>query len=369
MTPRKPYNVQVRQMAGRCIQLRYWDPRERKYVRKSSGTWDLREAKELAKQLEAELRIAGCVPDRHIPWSGFVRAYEQGHLSALDGDTQTKAHTVFRHVREILRPRSLADVAQPAALVFLRTRLLDGRSPFTVRSYMGQLMAALGWAEEVGYLPNRPRLPRMKLPKVRAKGRPITDREFGRMLRATRHVVRRSHHWRHVLWGLWLSGLRLGELMDMHWTDPLHIRPVWPESGYPVLEIPADKQKSPRDDCIPLLPSLELLLSKLPSRDGYVFQFPGTIVPRVTLIDASRVISQIGELAEVVVAPGKTASAHDLRRSCADRLLASRVDPRVVQRILRHTSLRITEDYYSGHDVQRDAEYLQQVLGKTKGAA
>ena len=77
-------------------------------------------------------------------------------------------------------------------------------------------------------------------------------------------------------------------------------------------------------------------------------------------------------VAEVVVEPEnrhtgravKYASAHDLRRSCAERLLDARVPPLTIARVLRHESWETTRRHYAPGDVQKDAGLLRELLGQ-----
>ena len=47
-------------------------------------------------------------------------------------------------------------------------------------------------------------------------------------------------HWRHYLRGLWASGLRLGESLDLWWDRPEKIFPVFPRDGRPMLQVPGE---------------------------------------------------------------------------------------------------------------------------------
>lgn len=58
----------------------------------------------------------------------------------------------------------------------------------------------------------------------------------------------------------------------------------------------------------------------------------------------------------------EVASAHDLRRTCADRLEEAGVDPLVIGRIMRHKSYETTRRFYATGNVQRDARRLHEVL-------
>jgi len=75
------------------------------------------------------------------------------------------------------------------------------------------------------------------------KGRPITREEFERMLKAT-DVVRPNDAaiWKGLLEGLWLSGLRLGEALELSWDIDAGIS-VDLTGKYPCLIISAESEK------------------------------------------------------------------------------------------------------------------------------
>jgi len=219
------------------------------------------------------------------------------------------------------------------------------------------------------------------------KGRPISLDEFKEMLKATPLVVgaEAAESWKHVLRGLWESALRLDELMHMAWDSPNSIRPIWQDGQLPVLNIPAALQKNDTEESIPLLPWFEAVLLETPPdrRTGWVFN-PASLQPRLgrrvhpcrpNADWVGRIISRIGEKAGVVVEPAdertgrptKYASAHDLRRSCGERLREAGVPPLVICRVMRHSSWETTRKHYAPGDVQQDAEVLRAALGKAGG--
>jgi len=183
------------------------------------------------------------------------------------------------------------------------------------------------------------------------------------------------------------SALRIDGIMHLAWDQPGTIRPVWSRGRLPVLEIPAALQKSATEEAIPLLPGFEAVLLETPEpeRIGSVFE-PGRLqgkvkrrqrrdLPRDWRPDADwvgKIIARIGHKAGVVVVPTdpatgkqtKHASAHDLRRSCAERLLHAGVPPQVVQMVLRHARFTTTWKYYAAGDMQKAAGALRAYLGK-----
>lgn len=127
---------------------------------------------------------------------------------------------------KILKPKTLADIADPNSLQRLQAQLLAGsnsrrqkpRSNHTVRGYMNSILAALNWAHLQGWLPTAAKIRKIKTSTQKVmKGRPITTDEFELMLKATPTVVgnEAAQSWVHVLRGLWTSALRLDELMHV----------------------------------------------------------------------------------------------------------------------------------------------------------
>ena len=203
------------------------------------------------------------------------------------------------------------------------------------------------------------------------------------MLDSTPDVVgaEAATSWQFILSGLWNSALRMDELMHLSWDMPGTIRPIWVAGKNPVLEIPASMQKNDTDETIPLLPWFEdvLLSVEEERRAGWVFS-PASLQlklgrkvshlrPKSDWV--ARVISKIGKAAGIVVEeadiktgrPKKYASAHDLRRSCGERLRNAGVPPLLICRVMRHSSWETTRRHYAPGDVQIEAAKLRQILG------
>ena len=73
----------------------------------------------------------------------------------------------------------------------------------------------------------------------------------------------------------------------------------------------------------------------------------------------SKLVTKIGEKARIIVNPtdGKTASAHDLRRTFASRW-ARKVAPAVLQKLMRHARIDTTMGFYVDLDVDEMADDL-----------
>lgn len=401
---RKVPKVRIVRPSGRPFQLRYKCPIEQREIRISVGSRDEDEAEQLKSELEAKLVLgmetrpgkeAMVGPD--MDWSDFREQYRVLHLMTVRDGTATHAESRLDLAERILKPKTLGDVADPNALQQLQAKLLAGansrrkkpRSAHTVRGYMNSVLAALNWAYLQGWLPTAPKVRKIKTPKQKVmKGRPISVEEFQKMLDATATVVgeKAADSWKHILRGLWESALRLDELMHVSWDKPGTIRPVWKEKQLPILTIPAAMQKNDTEESIPLLPWFEAVLLETPpgKRTGWVFNPESLQLKlgrkvRQQRPDAEwvgKIIARIGKEAGIIVEPAdertgrptKYATAHDLRRSCGERLRNAGVPPLVICRVMRHSSWETTRKHYAPGDIQRDAEVLRSTLGTAEPA-
>ena len=397
--------VFIARPSGRPFQLRYVCPVENRPVRISVGSRDEEDAARMKAELEAKLLLGiDTRPGKEKPagpdmaWDDFREQYRVLHLATVRDSTTIHAESRLDLAERILKPKTLADVADPNALQRLQAKLLAGeqsrrkkpRSAHTVRGYMNSVLSAMNWAYLQGWLPTAPKLRKIKTPKQKAmKGRPITADEFRKMLDATAKIVgeEAADPWQYVLRGLWESALRLDELMHVSWDKPGTIRPVWKDGRHPILEIPATMQKNDTDETIPLHPWFEAVLLETPEgqRTGWVFN-PASLQlklgrgenhPRPDAEWVGKVIGRIGKEAGIEVEPSdehtgrptKYATAHDLRRSCGERLREAGVPPLVICRVMRHSSWETTRKHYAPGNVQSDAEVLRSVLAAKEKAA
>jgi integrase len=363
----------------RSLMLRYTDPTDGRQKTKSAKTRSRKEALKAAGQWQDELRNGRYHAASTMTWQDFRQRYENEVLAGLADGTDHKAQGVFNHVESILNPMLLRHLTEQR-ISYLQAELRNrGRSKATIKGILAHLGAALRWAAKMKLIPTAPVIESPKRAKgsTLMKGRPIVLEEFERMLAAVERVVdaprklpngavaaslHRAASWRHYLRGLWLSGLRLGESLDLTWErndDGLYVD----LSGRrPMLRISADAEKGNKDRLLPCSPEFAEFLLATPEveRVGYVFN-PLAEHPcggsRLGNSQTGRTISAIGRAAGVKVSDKKFASAHDLRRSFGERW-ASRVMPQVLMELMRHESIETTLRFYVGKNAERTADVL-----------
>lgn len=354
--------VKVVLRGGRGYVLRWRDPETGAWKEKAAKTTSKKEAEKLAAQLEADLTQGRYVAPSKVTWDDFRLAFEAEKLRSLAARSMNSYRSALNHVENALHPEKLSEV-DAAAISRLQNRLRgNGLRESSIATHLRHIRAALKWAYDLGMLVQ---LPKFQMPK-RARGqrlmrgRPITREEFERMLNACDAVrPNDSADWKGLLDGLWCSGLRLSESLELSWNSDAGIS-VDLSGKFPCFVIAAESEKGFQDRRLPITPEFVELLHRTPLkyRLGKVF----VIAQRGTGLDrVSRIIVSIGKKAKVLVnkEQGKFASAHDLRRAFGTRW-ATRVMPAVLQQLMRHASIETTLKYY----VEQNAELLGAELWK-----
>ncbi len=350
--------------------IRYEDPETGRTLQKSTGTIKKKDAERLLGEFRADLLNARYAGPANSFWTTFRDKYEADVLSGLADKTVKKTDTVLDAVERILRPKKLGDLTADRISTFVSELRQGGRAETTIASYLAHLRAALSWAVSVKLLASVPKIKKPKRAKLlkKPKGRAPTEEEFKRILDAVPEVVgsKRAVSWQHLIEGLWWSGLRLGEALELWWDrdDKLCIDLT---QGRPLLRIPAELEKGHQDRLLPIAPEFAELLLRTPpeERTGRVFRPASEKEGKdsLTIIRIIKIMALIGEKSGVVVnidpktTRKKFASAHDFRRAFGDRW-ALRVMPPVLMQLMRHESIETTMRFYVGRNVQATADVV-----------
>ena len=481
--------------------LKFYCPLRRKRIRRSCGTRDRREARRILRECRERLLNGEYIasngaiteehafgpgkknssePDEPKTWQWCHDRYREHRTPRIRESSLDEAlvrlglaERIFEQNRKsqgLAEGLLVTEVMTLDMLEFLQDRLLAGeesrldrRSPSTVNSQMGAVMAFVRFCFVRGWIPSVPPIEKLDIEEP-MKGRPITPEEFERMLAAVPGVVgtESAPSWEFALNILWQSAFRVSDLMDFSWDDDRHIHPVWPKSrkAHPTIVIPST-QKNGRNQEVPMLPGLQELLESVPQqeRSGWIADpqcinrsaqpvaewfrptdddlkrlaerfsnasiaracnvMPKTVKnwltraginreaefrsstgeipdaeisalrknaerrqsqtaqrsPRPAPEKVGRIISDIGKAADIVVQREdprtgrrkKFASAHDLRRGCAQRLINAGVSAETLKVIMRHASFATTEKHYGAfRSAQSAARELVERLENAK---
>ena len=283
--------------------LKFFCPIRKKRVRKNCGTRDRREARRILRECQERLlngeyaASCGAITKDHV----VLPSSRVPNVSTTESKSWQECYDRYREHRATrIRESSLVDVVSRLSLAerifdgyqadqglpegllvtqvmtldmleYLQNRLLAGdecrydvRSPNTVNSIMGAVMAFVRFCHTRGWIPSVPHVEKFDVEEV-MKGRPVTGEEFERMLEATPLIVGKQSaaSWQFSLRVLWESGFRIGDLMDFCWDDTRHIHPKWPNrtGHHPTIVVPSS-QKNGRVQEIPMLRSEERRVGK-----------------------------------------------------------------------------------------------------------
>ncbi|QDT84780.1 tyrosine-type recombinase/integrase [Gimesia chilikensis] len=366
--------------------VRWTDPVTFRERRRSTKTRIKRDAERYALKIEKELNQGTHYDLCKISWQEFRTRYETEVIPGLAQRTSEKVSVVFNAVQQIVKPKLLLQVDSNSISKMVKHYRKKGLQEITIRSNLAHLKAALNWAKQIRLLhvvPDFPKLKRARTEKV-MRGRPLCLEEFERMLASVSNIItikgdskeckqkeaEIQESWKFYLRGLWYSGLRLSESLELYWDreDKLSVD----LSGkYPMLRIRAEAEKGNKDRLLPIVPEFASFLEEVPEdlRTGPVFN-PRAIKcyqERMTAAAVSKKIADIGEDANIVVGDkgnidkktGKRkprfASAHDLRRSFGERW-AMKVMPQALMQLMRHESMETTLKFYVGRNAEKIAE-------------
>lgn len=312
----------------------------------------------------------------------FRQRYVREHLSTLKPNSQALFSTAWSAVESVIRPSVLSDIDGAALSRFvselrrqgLRSRLdakkrnFGGSSFSTISAYLAHVKVALRWAVRVGLLQSVPPFPKLKATKGQdsmMRSRPVNGEQFDRLLMATKKIRKTDYLvWRRFLKGMYLSGMRLGEAVSLSWDFQASFAVIM-DGPRPLFRIRSDGEKGGQDRLLPMAPEFAEFLSRCPpsKRRGKVFRIG------VDRRSAGRIVSQIGRRARVVTgSTGKTATAHDLRRSFGTRW-AAKVMPADLQILMRHSSIQTTMRYYVLVDALELSERLHRIEGGVAGGS
>ena len=211
------------------------------------------------------------------------------------------------------------------------------------------------------------------------KGRPITAEEFDRLLLQVKEPFMRAiQHdgWKHLLNGLWWSGLRLEESLNLYW-DRLDRISIDLTSGRPVLRIPAEMEKGNQDRLYPVATEFSQMILAVPEPDRRgpfftVLTKQGKPYSR-SRHTVGKIIAELGRRAGIVTnvshksGDKQCATAHDLRRSFGERW-TKRVEAPFLQKMMRHSSIATTLRYYASRDAIDAAAHIDAAFNRAQAS-
>lgn len=292
------------------------DPITEKKVTKSTGKTTEREARVFAGRKLAELE-QGDYQKTDIAWSDFKSLFIEQHVNPMRLNSRNTVIATLNAIEEHISPAKLSRLTANAISDFATKLRATGITEASVKRHLSVVRTLLNWARRMRMIRE---VPHIAMPRRVGgmKGRDPSREELERMLDCTAAVVdkdrkqkgrektNRAPSWKFLIEGLWWSGLRLDEAMNLHWTDDSKLS-VDLGGKRPRFKIQADAEKGGKYRLLPMAPEFAMMLLAIPEeqRRGYVFNpEPYDNGPRLLSDWVSKVISQIGKKANVKVSAG-----------------------------------------------------------------
>lgn len=358
--------VRVADIGRPSLVLRWIDPLSGAERQRTTGTNKRADALRQAGKLQAELNEGRYVEASRMSWAELREMYmlekAPTQKPATVGSTLTALNAFERHYR----PRRAADITAAMISTLQAKWRNENLRPATISGYLRSLKALLNWASKLGYIPKAPHIemPKQGKGSKLMKGRPIEPEEFERICQAVKTIRGTSAvpSWHHYLRGIWWSGLRLSESLQLYWENVERLSVVDLDTEAPMLLISGEWEKGCKDRLLPIAPEFAELLRETPpeQRKGPVFDPAGYRGDRPRHDWVSKIVTACSREAGVFVGVNsrtkkkQPAGLHDFRRSFGVRW-SERLLPQHLKELMRHEAIETTLKYYVGRDAKRTA--------------
>lgn len=363
-------SVIVFQPTGRKFYQAQWtDPVTGLKKTRSTKKSVRRDAERVAAVWQKELMEGQYKHPSKVTWEELRDRYSAEVMPGLALKSQQKADVVLDNLEKHIKPAKVASLTTQQISKYASILRAEGKSEVTIKNYLGQVRTVLRWAKDQKLIFEVPKF-NMPVRTNKATKRAVTGEEFERMLKAIPKAVGEAHaaDWEFFLRGLWWSGLRLGEALALSWDDPSTL--CLDFSGRrPLLSIPPDGQKNGQATLWPIPPEFYAHLMTVPEgkRTGKVFSLHSKRYKTPHLLNyywVGKLAGDIGKAAGVKTSGKAFASAHDLRRSFGVRW-SKRVMPAVLQKLMRHSSITTTMQFYAIENASETADAIWESFANT----
>lgn len=301
----------------------YWRE-DGKVVEKSLGT-DSRMAKIKSAEIEKQLLDKRKGINKEIGWDDFKEKYLTFISSDHAKDTVVRAKSVFNNFDRAMKIRWLTDLTPEVIEEFKVIRKEMGIMGSTINRELTTLKTTMKMAADWGYASTNIWGVR-KLPTVKRHPVFFTMEVIDKLIKAS------DPFWRVVIHIGLYAGLRMGEILNLRWTEIDFKRNV--------LKVTPNDEWQPKDREareIPLHSDLaECLKAWQKASPGQINVVPWNHKPNILSVNFSRLRKRAG------IANG---SLHTLRHSFASHLAIQGVDLNRIRVMMGHSSIVTTQIY------------------------
>jgi integrase len=265
--------------------------------------------------------------------SHFAEDWRTRHVLVRNRPSTIETHTIVmrRHILPAFGRVPLDMITTDGIDRFTAELSRRGLAPKTINNILSVLRSCLNLAREWGRIQKLPRIRNLKVPDTGVAF--LSEDALSRLIQAAD-----EGYWRTLILFFANTGARFGEVAALRWEDVdlgESPRVLIRRTAYKGVVGPT---KTNRARAIPLAPDICEALQRLSRRGEHVFADE-----EGRLLDSER---SLQELRHICALTGHSAiSWHTLRHTFASHLVERQVNLRVIQELLGHTTIKVTERY------------------------
>lgn len=267
-----------------------------------------------------------------ITFAAFAAEWYAGYVKSNNklSEQKTKEICLRVHLLPFFGKHGLREIGSRLVEQYKAEKLAAGLAPKTINNHLAILSKCIRTARDWEVIEGVPRIKLLRVPPQPYDF--LTVAESERLLQATHASV-----WRSMVLLALRTGMRLGEMLALDWSDvDMERRLICVRRSLSLGEITSPKNNRAR--YIAMANRLHDQLSTTPVRTGYVLTddhgrhvTKGAAAWAMTLMCRSAGLRAIGW--------------HALRHTFASHLVAASVPLRAVQELLGHSTIHMTERY------------------------
>jgi integrase len=270
--------------------------------------------------------------DNTILFSTFVDDWLNTYVKNNNKPSEqlSKKMATKNHLKPFFGKMKLADINSLDVEKFKQKKQIEGKCNKSINNYLAMLSKCLSCAEEWDVIQSIPKIKMLKVPPQSFNF--LTEEEYNSLLYQAKKIS--NDFYNMVLFTL-RTGVRIGELMGLKWEDIDFQRKNVTIKRSIVNNI-VGSPKNNKERTIPLSNDIyNILAEERNKKDEYVFL--GKIVSRFSL---NRSLKKACKHVGV-----RIKGWHDLRHSFASKLANNGVSLQVIQSLLGHSGLKMTQRY------------------------
>jgi integrase len=348
----KRIKVWVQKFKDRPMLMLQWiDPETGKRKSKSAETSDPDKAEAARVDHESDLNAGRYAEASKVTWDRFRELYEEEFLPGKRSGTRGVHRNTLDQFEKACTVGALRSINERTISAFVSwLRKQRGRRAgttmmeSTIALRLEFLHTALAWAKEQGSLARVPKFPKIEL--LQTDPAPVATESFERLYAKADGDPQLQAF---MLCG-WLAGLRRNEALALEWEETDQV--PWVDLARNRIWLPAKFVKGKKDRWVPLDPELRQALLALPRHGQKVLLLANARGgERLSPSGASNRVVDLAKKA------GVRLSMKSLRSGFGCRY-AGKVPAQVLQKLMRHSDIKITMKYYANVDDAVEAAVL-----------